>query len=114
MKQKFAVLLLDEVWEFLDNLEIKPKEKIIYNIDKSKFVNDNEIFKKLDDEIWEFRTLYNKTYYRIFAFWDKRDKIDTLVLGTHGIIKKTDKTPKGDLEKAKSIMKAYFEETAKK
>lgn len=52
MKQKFAVLLLDEVWEFLDNLEIKPKEKIIYNIDKSKFVNDNEIFKKLDDEIW--------------------------------------------------------------
>lgn len=36
-------------------------------------------------EIWEFRTLYNKSYYRLFAFWDT-DK-DSLVIATHGIIK---------------------------
>lgn len=114
MKQRFNVLLLDEVWEFLNTLEEKSKEKILYNIDKSRYANDSELFKKLDEEIWEFRTIYNKTYYRIFAFWDKTDKSETLVLATHGIIKKTDKTPKGDLEKAKAITKWYFEQKLKK
>ena len=40
---------------------------------------DKELFKKLNDEIWEFRTLYNKTHYRLFAFWDKTDKDMTLL-----------------------------------
>ena len=30
-----------------------------------------------------------------FAFWDKSGKKETLVLATHGILKKTNKTPKG-------------------
>ncbi len=57
MKQKFEVILLEEVWEFLDTLDEKSREKIFYNIDKSKFVNDPKLFKKLDEDIWEFRTL---------------------------------------------------------
>lgn len=114
MKQKFEVILLEEVWEFLDFLDEKAKEKIFYNIDKSKYVQDPEIFKKLDNEIWEFRTIYNKTYYRIFSFWDKTDKTETLVIATQGIIKKTDKIPKGDIEKARAIMKLYFEQKLKK
>ncbi len=31
----------------------------------------SEFFKKLHDEVWEFRTKYSKTYYLLFAFWDK-------------------------------------------
>ncbi|MCZ2101260.1 MAG: type II toxin-antitoxin system RelE/ParE family toxin [Chitinophagales bacterium] len=62
----------------------------MYNIWKARSSNDNERFKKLQDEIWEFKTKYNKTYYRLFAFWDKSDKTDTLVISTHGMIKKTD------------------------
>ena len=58
MKQKFEVILLEEVWNFLDTLDEKAKDKVFYNIDKSKYVNDSELFKKLDDEIWEFRTLF--------------------------------------------------------
>jgi phage-related protein len=110
MKQKFEVFLLEEVWEFLDTLDEKAKEKIFYNIDKSKYVNDSELFKKLDDDIWEFRTLYNKTYYRVLSFWDKTEKTETVVIATHGIIKKTDKVPKGEIEKAYTIMKHYFEQ----
>ena len=83
--------------------------KIIFNIDKSKIKNDNELFKKLKGEIWEFRTLYNKTYFRIFAFWDKTEKIESLVLATHGIIKKTGKTPEKEIEKAENIRLRYFE-----
>jgi len=68
MKPKFEVILLGEVWDLLDAIDEKSKDKIFYNIDKSKYVNDPELFKKLDDLIWEFRTKYRKTYYRLFAF----------------------------------------------
>jgi phage-related protein len=60
-------------------------------------LNDPEIFKKLEDDIWEFRTLYQRQTIRLFAFWDKSD---TLVITTHGLIKKTQKTPKKEIEKA--------------
>jgi phage-related protein len=114
MRPKFNVILLGEVWDLLDNIDEKSKDKIFYNIDKSKYVNDPELFKKLDDLIWEFRTKYRKTYYRLLAFWDKTDNKETLVVATHGIIKKTDKIPKAEIEKAKAIMKQYFEQKYKK
>mgnify|MGYP005857868675 CR=1 FL=1 len=114
MKQKFDVILLGEVWDLLDSIDEKSKDKILYNIDKAKYVNNPELFKKIDELIWEFRTKYKKTYYRLLSFWDKADKTETLVIATHGIIKKTDKIPKAEIEKAKAIMKQYFEQKTKK
>ena len=113
MREKFQVQLSDEVRTFLRLLDEKDKEKILYNIRKAQLVNDNELFKKLTDEIWEFRTLFNRTHYRIFAFWDKSGPVDTLVLTTHGIVKKTGKTPQADLDKAERIRKIYFDQKAK-
>lgn len=46
--------------------------------------------------------------YRLFAFWDT--EAETLVVATHGIVKKTQKTPKKEIEKAERIMKDYFNE----
>lgn len=69
--KKFEVLFLTEAREFLLELDEKSRDKIIFNIDKAKRQNDRELFKKLKGEIWEFRTLFNKIQYRIFAFWDK-------------------------------------------
>ncbi len=106
---KFDVIFLTEAREFLLELDEKSRDKIIFNIDKSKIKNDNELFKKLKGEIWEFRTLYNKTYFRIFAFWDKTEKTKTLILAKHGIIKKTGKTPEKEIVKAESIRLKYFE-----
>ncbi len=106
--KKFEVLFLTEAREFLLHLDLKSREKIIFNIDKAKIKTDNELFKKLKGEIWEFRTLFNKTHYRIFAFWDKENKQETLVLTTHGIIKKTDKTPEKEIERAERIRVKYF------
>ncbi len=71
MTKKFKVQFLKEAKDFLDNLADKPREKIIYNIRKAQITQDKELFKKLNDEIWEFRTLYNKTHYRLFAFGTK-------------------------------------------
>ncbi len=106
---KFEVIFLTEAREFLLQLDEKSRDKIIFNIDKAKIKNDNELFKKLKGEIWEFRTLFNKTHFRIFSFWDKEDKQRTLVLATHGIIKKTGKTPEKGIEKAEQIRLKYFE-----
>jgi uncharacterized protein (TIGR01639 family) len=56
MDYKFRVEFLEDAKDSLDGLDDKTKEKILYNIWKARFVNDNELFKKLQDEIWEFRT----------------------------------------------------------
>ena len=108
MSFKFRVEFLEEANVFLDSLDNKSREKILYNIWKSRSVNDSELFSKLEGEIWEFRTLYNKKYYRLFAFWDKLDKLDTIVIATHGIIKKTDKTPRVEIERADNLRLKYF------
>jgi phage-related protein len=110
MTEKFQVQFLEEAADFLDNLEEKAREKIYYNIKKAQVTNDRELFKKLNNEIWEFRTLFNKTHYRLFAFWDKVGNSETVVISTHGLIKKTDKTPVADLEKAERLRKFYFEQ----
>lgn len=112
--KRFEVIFLTEAREFLLKLDEKSQDKVIFNIDKAKIKTDNELFKKLKGEIWEFRTLFKKTHYRIFAFWDKEDKQNTLVLATHGIIKKTDKTPQKEIDKAERIRLKYFELKNKK
>jgi len=109
MIERFKVLFLKEAMDFLEDLDDKAREKILFNIRKAQVINDKELFKKLTNEIWEFRTLYSKTYYRLFAFWDKSDQTDTIVISTHGIIKKSDKTLKGDIEKAEKLRKLYFD-----
>ena len=51
--------------------------------------------------------------HRLFAFWDKSHKIETLVISTHGVIKKTDKVSQTDIDKAKAIMRVYFDNKTK-
>lgn len=109
MNPKFEVVFLEQAIDFIENLDLKTRNKIYYNIDKSRLINDPKLFKKLTDNIWEFRTKYSGLQYRLFAFWDKTDKTKTLVISTHGIIKKVDKVPKADIEKAKQIRADYFE-----
>jgi phage-related protein len=113
MEKLFDIIFLEEVLEFLEKLKPKHYEKIIYNIRKAQTEQDSELFKKLEDEIWEFRTLYQGLQYRLLAFWDKKRKEQTLVISTHGFIKKQSKVPDKEIEKSKAIRKKYFEEIEK-
>lgn len=105
----FRLALLEEAKKFLQSLPPQAYKRILYNIDRVAGGERNkELFKKLENsEIWEFRTLYNGIAYRLFAFWDT--DMNTLVVATHGIIKKTQKTPKKEIARAEAIMKQYFE-----
>ena len=63
--------------------------------------------KKLDGtDIWEFRTLYNGVCYRLLSFWDTEKS--ALVIAVNGFQKKTQKTPKQEIQKAIEIRKEYF------
>lgn len=108
MTSNFDIELLPEAIEFLENLDDKTRAKIYYNLKKAQHVNDNELFKKLNDFIWEFRTLYNGKSYRLFSFWHKSGTKETIVVATHGILKKAQKTPAKEIEKAEKIRREYL------
>ena len=110
MDKLFDIVFIDETFEFLSNLEKKHYEKIIFNIRKAQTRHDPELFKKLKDEIWEFSTLYQGVHYRLFAFWDKTNTENTLVISTHGMVKKTTKIPESEIQKAKQVFARYFED----
>jgi hypothetical protein len=76
--------------------------------------NDPRLFKKLKNDIWEFRTLYSGLQIRLLAFWDKSDGKETLVMATHGFIKKVDKVPANEIERAVKIRDKYFDNKFKK
>ena len=105
----FRLALLEEAKVFLQSLPVQAYKKILYNVDRVAGGEKNkELFNKLENsEIWEFRTLYNGIAYRLFAFWDTDTQ--TLVVATHGIIKKTQKIPNKEIARAEAIMKQYFE-----
>ena len=113
MGNKFEIVLLAEAFAFLKSLDTKHSNKILFNIRKAQQKNDPELFKKLTDEIWEFRTLYQGLQYRMLAFWDKTDNTNTLVISTHGFVKKQSKVPDNEISKAEIQRKKYFQSNVK-
>lgn len=108
-EKKYEILVLEEAHKFLESLPKNARRKIQFDIRKvlMGFVSA-ELFKKLEGtDIWEFRTLYEGITYRTFAFWDKTT--NALIVATHGIVKKTQKTPVKEIKKAESIMKQYYQ-----
>jgi len=112
--QKFQTRFLEEAEKFISELDSKTVKKIFYNIDLAEQTNDPKLFKKLQNDIWEFRTIFSGLQIRLLAFWDKSDNTDTLVFATHGFIKKVDKVPKNEIERAVRIKEQYFENKLKK
>ena len=55
--------------------------------------------------LYEIRIEYNSNIYRIFCCFDKGE----LVILFNGFQKKTQKTPSGEIERAKRLMTEYFE-----
>lgn len=112
--QYFQTRFLEEAEKFIAGLDSKISRKVIYNIDLAEQTNDSKLFKKLQNDIWEFRTRYNGLQIRLLAFWDKTDGVETLVIATHGFIKKVDKVPSNEIDRAVKIRTKYFESKLKK
>lgn len=105
---KFQLIAIVEngrcyVKEFINSLGVSEQRKIVALL---KFAAENgpqineEKFKKLnDDELFEFKDHQR----RIFCTYDK----GRLIVLTHGFIKKSNKTPKGDIKRAKELLNLY-------
>jgi len=112
--QYFQTRFLEEADKFIAGLDPKAARKVFYNIDLAEQSNDPRLFKKLQNDIWEFRTKFGGQQIRLLSFWDKETETDTLVFATHGFIKKVDKVPRNEIERAINIRTKYFESKRKK
>ena len=99
---------MEEANKFIAELDPKTIRKIFYNIDLAEQTNDPKLFKKLQNEIWELRTKFGGIQIRLLAFWDKKDNKKTLVIATHGFIKKVDKVPANEINRAIRLRDKYF------
>jgi phage-related protein len=105
----FRTMFMTDAEEFIGNLDAKAIKKLFYDIRQAEQTNDPKLFKKLRNDIWQFRVRYMFGHIRILTFWDKIDKEDTLVVATHGFIKKVDKIPGNEIERAINLKNRYFE-----
>ena len=110
----FETKFMEEANEFIAELDSKTIKKIFYNIDLAEQTNDPKLFKKLQNDIWELRTKYGGLQIRLLAFWDKSNNKETLVIATHGFIKKVDKVPTNEIDRAERLRDKYFQNKPKK
>lgn len=110
MQKPIEIHLLIQAEEFLDNIEQPVRKKFFIAMRKTKSRIFGDWFQKLKatKDIFEFKVDNNGKFYRLFAFWDTNDSNQTLIICTHGLIKKTNKTPKSDIAKAEMIKNKFF------
>jgi phage-related protein len=95
--------------EFILSLPIHERAKVFETINYFiELKNQNlpikkNISKHLEDGIFELRTDFAKTIARSVYFYQKGAKI----ILTHGFIKKTAKTPRKEIERAKKLRTLY-------
>lgn len=93
--------------DFFATLTTKEKKKVLYVLDM--LISQNRISAKfvthIKDGIFELRISYESNIYRIFFIFDDGN----IVVLFNGFQKKTQKTPKNEIEKALKIKKEYNE-----
>jgi len=108
--KNFKTIFLESADEFIGTLDKKTHKKLFQNIRTSEQTNHSKFFKKLNKNIWEFKVRFSNKQIRLLAFWDKKSKENTFVIATNGFIKKTQKTPKKEIDRAEQIMNQYLNE----
>lgn len=113
MNEKFQRQIIvygDEFWFFYNRQSRSVQDKIDWTIGlvKTLKIIPEKFFKHLErsDGIFEIRVKVGSNIYRIFCFFDKGN----LVILMNGFQKKTDKTPKNEIEKAERLKQLYYEE----
>lgn len=103
-------VLTPEARDFLKALDKTVRQEFGVSIRRLQEGETAYNFKKLTgtDGIYEFSVNAPNHTYRLFAFWDTRGEVETLIVCTHGLDKKTQKTPPQEIKKAEQMKKAHF------
>ena len=96
------------VEDFLSSLSAKAVQKVAWALRLLVRLErvPSQYFCKMEgtDNIWECRIKLGSDIYRIFAFWDGHQ-----IVLTHGIVKKTQKTPPKEIQKAEDYKNDYWQ-----
>lgn len=95
------------VKEFLDGLDIKMRQKMLRSIQALQDMGISlrmPLSEALEDGIFELRAKSGTNISRVMYFFI----IGNQAVLTHGFIKKTQKTPRRELQRAKDIRADYF------
>ncbi len=89
------------------NKKVKGKIKYVFELIEQVEQVPRKFLKHLEgtNGLYEIRIEYQSNIYRIFCCFDE----GRLVVLFNGFQKKTQKTPKKEIEKAEKLMKLYFE-----
>lgn len=97
----------EPITEFLDSLPFKLAAKTKISIDLLRdygYLLKMPYVEKITDDIWELRTKESSNITRVFYFFYDKDR----AVLTNGFIKKTNKTPKREIEKAEKYREDYY------
>jgi len=91
---------------FMETLTEKEQEKVLYGLLllKSQERLPKKFVKLIRDGIYELRAEFGGKIFRVFFIFDDGE----IVVLFNGFQKKTQKTPKGEIEKAIKIREAYY------
>ena len=92
--------------EFFDRLDTGTQDKRLYVLMLLQ-TQDRiplKFMKLIEEELYELRIEYQSNIYRIFFCFDE----GRIVILFNGFQKKTEKTPKKEIEKAKILRKEYY------
>ncbi|MBL1215661.1 MAG: type II toxin-antitoxin system RelE/ParE family toxin [Ignavibacteriae bacterium] len=98
---------------FLDSLTGKQAQKITWVLEvfEETDIMAKQYFKKLKntDDIWEIRVIYSGNIFRLLGFFDSNN----IFILTNGFVKKTQKTPIGEIRIAEKRKIEYLKRKIK-
>ena len=109
-KTRTVIFYKDYFSDFFQKQRQKVKDKIIWTFDLIEQLQKvpETYLKHLEgtDKLFEVRVQQGSDIFRIFCFFDE----GKLIVIINGFQKKTDKTPKKEIEKALKIKEEYYNE----
>jgi phage-related protein len=112
-KIRSLIVYGDEFWDFLYAQTPKVQARILWTI---RLIRDIQLvpqtyLKHLEgtDGLYEIRISSGNNIFRVFCFFDEGQ----LVILLNGFQKKTQKTPKSEIERAEKLKSRYYEDKQK-
>jgi phage-related protein len=96
------------VEEFVASLDAAVRAKVVRTLEllRTQQIVPSKFWKKLSgSDLWEVRVEYAGNIYRVLAVWAKNNRVILL----HAFQKKSQKTPRQDMEIALQRQKRYFQ-----
>ena len=109
-KVRTVVYYKNYFFDFYEEQSLKVKKKLIWTMDLIEQMEQvpKEYFKHIEgtDGLYEIRVQQGNDIFRIFSFFDE----GKLIVVANGFQKKSQKTPKKEIERALKIKKEYESE----